>query len=77
MVFKTAEINFRWLILNEGSRLLFFADKIYGIFQGNDCGDNLLRATAKNFDWVKPLSGFVSNNFLPLGQLIKSSLREF
>ncbi|XP_027774270.1 probable sodium/metabolite cotransporter BASS4, chloroplastic isoform X2 [Solanum pennellii] len=34
--------------------------------KGNDCGDNLPRATAKNSDWVKPLSGFVSNNFLPL-----------
>ncbi|KAL3332083.1 hypothetical protein AABB24_032609 [Solanum stoloniferum] len=34
--------------------------------KGNGCGDNLPRATAKNSDWVKPLSGFVSNNFLPL-----------
>lgn len=32
----------------------------------NDCGDNLPWATAKNSDWVKPLSGFLSNNFLPL-----------
>ncbi|XP_047249588.1 probable sodium/metabolite cotransporter BASS4, chloroplastic isoform X3 [Capsicum annuum] len=34
--------------------------------KGNGRGDHLPQATAKDFDWVKPLSGFVSNNFLPL-----------
>ncbi|PHT42847.1 putative sodium/metabolite cotransporter BASS4, chloroplastic [Capsicum baccatum] len=34
--------------------------------KGNGRGDHLPQATAKDFDWVKPLSGFVSNNFLPV-----------
>ncbi|XP_009612447.1 probable sodium/metabolite cotransporter BASS4, chloroplastic [Nicotiana tomentosiformis] len=35
--------------------------------QGSGSGDQLPRATAKlNSNWVKPIWGFVSNNFLPL-----------
>ncbi|XP_059285451.1 probable sodium/metabolite cotransporter BASS4, chloroplastic isoform X2 [Lycium ferocissimum] len=63
--FCSSKISNRWRLVSKLS-LSVRATSQQHSNKGNGSGDHLPRATAKTSNWVKPISSFVSNNFLPL-----------